>query len=429
MVVTRNLKLSILSLSVVIGIGACNIELVSPGRGFVDGNNNTLQIKSHSTGNVKHIYVSSGSTVKQGDPLISFDNHDVIFRSQSLAKNSDNLEMRMERAELDICATKRFLMSLEQEDEDLIIGAIDDCEYSAQVKADFMGVIKSYQWKTEDFFAYKRDVAQLVVDKQEEVVMIQDSVKITKSKINRLQKHGATALQIEDAKRELNSMKQSLNESRSETTRLQIDVNNKKSAIFNELSERLTRTTDSLHEIKDEMALNSNELALAKLKIDRSTIHSPVSGVVLALEENVGVDYFLEESEAIMLLKKDREDIVISAKFHTKYRGDISLGMKVKIQPSLASAKTTFDGTITRISEDSFEDERKNDDSRYYKVTVTPSEDIPLSEGTEVNVFAVGGEVTVFDYVKSALVKNKTIFEPYESFNSSQKNANIQKEE
>ncbi|MCM0149080.1 HlyD family efflux transporter periplasmic adaptor subunit [Photobacterium galatheae] len=390
-----------------------DIELVSPGRGFVDGKNNTLQIKSHSTGNVKEIFVSSGSEVKNGDPLIAFDNHDVIFKSQSLMKNGSNLQSQLERAELDICTTRRLMDILEKENEKLISHVAAGCEASEDVKRDFVGVIKSYQWKAKDYFAYQEDVAALVEAKRGEAEMIRDSINITKSKIRRLEKHGATALQVEDAKRELNSMLQSLNENESGITKLQIDVSSKKSAIFNELSDRLTRTTDKLYDIKDELALNANELALAKLKIDRSTIHSPINGVVLSLEENVGVDYFLEESEAIMLLQKDESDVVISAKFLAKYRGDISLGMNVNIQPSLASAKTTFKGTITRISEDSFEDDRKNDDSRYYKVTIIPSENIPLSEGTEVNVFAVGGTVTVFDYIRSVLVKNKTIFEPY----------------
>ncbi|ELP5899790.1 HlyD family efflux transporter periplasmic adaptor subunit [Vibrio vulnificus] len=402
-----------LTICALIGIGLSEIELVSPGRGFVDGKNNTLQIKSHSTGNVKEIFVSSGSEVKDGDPLIAFDNHDVIYKSQSLMKNGSNLQSQLERTELDICATRLLMDALESENEKLIEVVIDGCEASDTVKGDFVGVIKSYQWKTKDYFAYKRDISALVKAKKEEAKMIRDSINITKSKIHRLEKHGATALQIEDAKRELNSMLQTLNENESGVTKLQIDVNGKKSAIFNELSERLVRMTDKLYDIHDELALNSNELALAKLKIDRSTIHSPIDGVVLSLEENVGVDYFLEESEAIMLLQKNQSDVVISAKFLAKYRGDISLGMKVNIQPSLASAKTTFSGTITRISEDSFEDDRKNDDSRYYKVSITPSENIPLSEGTEVNLFAVGGTVSVFDYIKSVLVKNKTIFEPY----------------
>ena len=402
-----------LTICTLIGIGLSEIELVSPGRGFVDGKNNTLQIKSHSTGNVKEIYVSSGSEVKDGDPLIAFDNHDVIYKSQSLMKNGSNLQSQLERTELDICATRLLMDTLENEDEKLIESVIDGCEASDKGKHDFVGVIKSYQWKAKDYFAYKKDISALVTAKKEEAKMIRDSINITKSKIRRLEKHGATALQVEDAKRELNSMLQTLNENESGVTKLQIDVNSKKSAIFNELSERLVRMTDKLYDIHDEMALNSNELALAKLKIDRSTIHSPIDGVVLSLEENVGVDYFLEESEAIMLLQKNQSDVVISAKFLAKYRGDISLGMKVNIQPSLASAKTTFSGTITRISEDSFEDDRKNDDSRYYKVSITPSENIPLSEGTEVNLFAVGGTVSVFDYIKSVLVKNKTIFEPY----------------
>ncbi|CAH7170132.1 HlyD family efflux transporter periplasmic adaptor subunit [Vibrio alginolyticus] len=408
------LKYGLGAAALIVGIGLCNIELVSPGKGFVDGNNNTLQIKSHSTGNVSKIYVSSGSKVEAGDSLISFNNHDVIFKSQSLKKNGDNLTMRLERVNLDVCATKSLLEALEQERQDLASNSLKSCISPESEIGELSGVIESYQWKASDFFEYKRAVNNLIKAKGDAAKMIKDSINITESKIKRLKKHGATALQIEDAKRELNNLMQTVNENSSEITRLKIDVSSKKASIFNELTDRLTRATDQLYEIKDEMALNDNEIALAKLKIDRSTIHSPVSGVVLSLEENVGIDYYLEESEPIMLLKKEHEEVIISAKFHTKYRGDIAKGMNVKIQPSLASANTMYLGVITHISEDSFEDDRKNDDSRYYKVKIKPDSTIPLSEGTEVALYAVGGEVSVFDYVKSVLVKNKTVFEPYE---------------
>lgn len=395
------------------GIAMSEIELVSPAKGYMDGKNNTLQIKSHSTGNVSKIFVSTGDVVKEGDQLIAFDNHDVIFKSQSLNKNGSNLQNQLERTELDICATKLLMDTLEKENETLINQITRQCSANDDIMQDFMGVIKSYQWKAKDYFTYKKDIEALVDAKKVEGDMIKDTIEISKSKIKRLEKHGAVALSVEDAKRELNGMMQAMNENQSSVTKLQIDVSTKKATIFNELSDRLMRTTDKLHDIKDELALNKNEQALAQLKIERSTIHSPIAGVVLALEENVGIDYFLEESEAIMLLQKDNSDVVISAKFLAKYRGDISIGMKVNIQPSLASGKTTYEGFITRISEDSFEDEQKKDDSRYYKVSITPSENIPLSEGTEVNVYAVGGSVTVFDWIKSVLIKNKTIFEPY----------------
>ncbi|MCY9861137.1 HlyD family efflux transporter periplasmic adaptor subunit [Vibrio coralliirubri] len=402
-----------LSIIALTGIGLSEIELVSPGRGFVDGNNNTLQVKSHGTGNVSQVYVSSGTLVKEGDRLISFDNHDIIFKSQSLIKNKSNLQSQLERTELDICATKLLMNTIEEGKVSIFSKLSLRCPASDAVMQDFSGIVKSYQWKAEDYFTYKLDIEALVKSKKNEAKMVQDTIEISKSKIRRLEKHGAVALSVEDAKRELNGMMQALNESQSSVTKLEIDVSSKKAAIFSELSDRLTRTTDRLHDIKDELALNDNELALAELKIKRSTIHSPIDGVVLSLEENVGVDYFLEESEAIMLLQKQNSDVVISAKFLAKYRGDISLGMTINIQPSLASAKTIYKGVITRISEDSFEDENKKDDSRYYKVTIKPSEAIPISEGTEVNVFAVGGSVSVFDWIKSVLIKNKTIFEPY----------------
>ena len=407
--------MTLLSLSVFsfAAVSISEIELVSPAKGFMDGKNNTLQIKSHSTGNVSEIFVSSGDVVKQGDKLISFDNQDVIFKSQSLDKNGSNLENQLGRIELDLCATRLLMETIELEDSSLIDKVSGRCKADAEAIIDFSGVIKSYQWKAQDYFTYKQDIEALIAAKKIERGMIEDTTDISKSKIKRLEKHGAVALSIEDAKRELNGMMQSLNENKSSVTKLLIDVSAKKAAIFNELSDRLMRTTDRLHEIKDELALNRNEQELAQLKISRSTIHSPIDGVVLALEENVGVDYYLEESESIMLLQKENSDILISAKFLAKYRGDISVGMKINIQPALASAKKRYTGVIARISEDSFKDEQKNDDSRYYKVSITPMEDIPLPEGTEVNVFAVGGSVTVFDWIKSVLIKNKTIFEPY----------------
>ena len=100
--------MTLLSLSVFsfAAVSISEIELVSPAKGFMDGKNNTLQIKSHSTGNVSEIFVSSGDVVKQGDKLISFDNQDVIFKSQSLDKNGSNLENQLGRIELDLCATR-----------------------------------------------------------------------------------------------------------------------------------------------------------------------------------------------------------------------------------------------------------------------------------------------------------------------------------
>merc|ERR1711991_747207 len=106
--------------------------------------------------------------------------------------------------------------------------------------------------------------------------MVKDSISLGKVKVARLQRHNAPQLQIDDAEKELIALRQGLNKSESETTKLKIDISAKKSLLFNELTDRLTRSKDDLYEIKDKLALNANELSLAKLKLERSTIHSPI---------------------------------------------------------------------------------------------------------------------------------------------------------
>lgn len=410
---SKGLKASIGIAVLLSGILVQKIELVSPASGFVDGKNNTIQIKSHSTGNVSNVFVTSGERVSKGDPLISFDNHDAIFKSLSLSKNGENLRSQVSRLSHDICVSRVLLQALTVEDSSQVSGVLDSCFESEDLKAQFSGIVQNYQWKVRDYFEYKNSVEKLVLAKREELKMIEDTISLGRSKVSRLRKHNAPELQINDAQRELNNLLQGKNKSESEITKLRLDTSTRKSTLFNEISDRLTRARDELYEIKDEVALNDNELELAQLKLKRSTIHAPMSGVILSLEENVGKDYYLEESEAIMILQKERAEMVVSAKFETKFRQNLNVGMQVKIRPSLAGVKGTYTGTIARISEDSFEDDRKNDETRYYKVMIEPDGELDLSEGTEVRVFAVGAEVTVFDFIKSVLIKNKTIFEPY----------------
>lgn len=160
--------------------------------------------------------------------------------------------------------------------------------------------------------------------------------------------------------------------------------------------------------------MNEYELGLNKVKINSSTIVSPINGVVLSLADNVGEDYFLEQSEEIMLLKKEDDEKLVIARFDTKFRGNLVNGMKVNIRPSLASFSSSMEGVITHISEDSFEDKNKNDGSRYYEVKIKlNNSDNNLEEGTEVSVYAIGAYVSLFEYISSVILKTKPTYEIY----------------
>ncbi|CAH7354033.1 conserved hypothetical protein [Vibrio chagasii] len=407
--------LSILSLG---GIGVAlhfaEIEITSPANGFIDGDENNILIKSPMVGNVSEIFVSSGTQVDVGTPLIAFDNQDLIFRTKSLTDNKAALEKSIGDDDAEICLLSNLLSVLEHEDRALLKGAFTECGISREENPLAYGIAKSFEWKVVDYFEYKDSIDILIQSKAVEEAILDKSFSILEDKIVRLEQHNATRLQIDDTLRELNSLSQRKSEYQSEGTRMYIDVSNKKNIIYTEISTRLITTTENIVESRSDLSLTNYELQLSNLKIDRSTIHSPIDGVVLNLEENVGVDYWLDESESVMILKKNDADIIVNARFDTKYRSNIAIGMKVRVQPSLASSRNIFEGSIVHISEDSFEDETRDGDKRYYKVKIVPdSSELTLDEGTEVRVFAVGWTVSLLDYMKSVFFKNSVKFEPY----------------
>lgn len=397
-----------------VGLYHAKIEIVSPANGFVDGDANNILIKSPMVGNVSKVFVSAGTVVEPNTPLIAFDNQDIIFRTKSLTDNKASLEHSVRVDKSEICYLTYLMSVLEKEDKNLLSKGLVECGIESQNDPLALGIAKSFEWKVGDYFEYKTSIEKLIAAKNVEEKILDKSFRILESKIARLEKHNATKLQVDDTLRELNSLSQRKNEYQSEGTRLSIDISNKKNVIYTEISNRLVTTTEKVVKSEDDLSVTNYELELSRLKIARSTIHSPISGVVLNVEENVGEDYWLEESEKVMILKKSDSNIVVNARFDTKYRSNIAIGMKVRIQPSLASSRAVAEGKIVHISEDSFKDDTREGEKRYYKVKITPdSKDLALDEGTEVRVYGVGWTVSLWDYLKSVFIKNRAKFEPY----------------
>ncbi|PSV00888.1 HlyD family secretion protein [Photobacterium kishitanii] len=405
---TKVFALSGISLALTF-IALSHIEIVSPAQGVVDVTNSTLQIKSPSVGYVSNIYVDSGSSVKVGQPLIAFANQDLIYKTKSLKKSIANLVQKSNRLEIEICSTTKLMEDLSH-DKSEYVSVFKDCN----IRPNQISSVDAFVWKASDFNKYKLNVKELATEKKREADLIRENMLLAEAKISRMTKHDAVKLQVESAEQELNNMRQSLSLNDAEVLKLQMEVSSKKNSLFNEFSQKMMASTEQYQRAIDDADVARYELQLYELKIKRSTINSPIDGVVLSLEKNVGHDYYLGESEPIMILKRLSKNMGVTAKFATKYRSSINVGMRVSVMPTLAGNKETFSGAITHISEDSFEDEKTQKKTRYYKVKIKPDREIAFSEGTEVMVYALGEEVSVLDYVSSVFITNKTVFEPYE---------------
>ncbi|UKA04481.1 HlyD family secretion protein [Photobacterium damselae] len=408
------LGMSIAACAIAAGLCAVSmvrVELVSIGTGVVDVNNSALQIKSPSTGYVSHLYVDAGSKVKEGDPLITFANQDLIFKEKSLNQTVKDLQERKRSLSVEVCATTG-LMNLLANGMDSVLDVYNQCK----IEHGNYSSVDAFVWKFKDFLKYSGNVDSLISAKKAQLMMIEKNINLSEKKISRMQRHGAISLQIESAEQELNTQRQSLSTNKTEIMKLDMERSSKKTALFNEFSAKMIQSSEMLEKTKNSYDASLYELQLYELKIKRSTINSPINGAVLSIEKNVGTDYYLGESEPIMILKKTSDNYEVSAKFNSKYRSSIHVGTKVRLQPSLLGVRDTFDGVITHISEDSFDDNKsgvKRAGQRYYKVKIKPSGKMALSSGTEITAYAISDKITVLDYVLSVFEHNKPIFENF----------------
>ena len=392
-------------------ISSVHIELVSIGTGVVDVSNSALQIKSPSTGYVSRMYVDAGSKVKIGDPLITFANQDLIFKEKSLRQTVKDLAERKVGLSVDLCATTS-LMKLLVSGDNQFDGIYKQCG----IKSGGYSSVDSFVWKCQNFMKYSENVDSLIVAKNAQLLMIESNIALSEKKIARMKKHGAVSIQIESAEQESNTQKQSLSSNKTEIMKLDMERSSRKTALFNEYSAKMIQSSEMLEKTKNSYDASVYELQLYELKIKRSTINSPIDGAVLSVEKNIAADYFLGESEPIMILKKSSDDFEVSAKFNSKYRSSIHVGSKVRLQPSLLGVRDTFDGSITHISEDSFDDNKsgaKRAGQRYYKVDIKPNGRMKLSSGTEITAYAISDKITVLDYVLSVFERNTPVFENY----------------
>ena len=413
-----NVKMGVACGVIITGLGIVsqmNIELVSIGTGVIDVNNSALQIKAPSTGYVSKLYVEAGSKVSVGDPLISFANQDLIFKEKSLKQGVSDLTERRKSLSVDICATTNLMGYISSDTH-----SFSDVYNACSVKKGQYSSVDAFVWKCDDFQKYSENVDNLVAAKKTQFKMIDKNIGISERKVERMKNHGAVKLQVESAEQELNTQMQTLTTNQTDVMKLNMERSSRKTALFNEFSQKMIQSTGMLEKTINTYDATVYELQLYDLKIAHSTIHSPVNGAVLSVEQNVGNGYYLGESEPIMILKKTSDDYDVATKFNSKYRSSIHVGTKVKLQPSLLGVRDTFKGVITHISEDSFSDDKggvKRAGTRYYKVNVKPDHQINVSSGTEVTAYAISDKISVSDYLLSVFEQNRPVFEDFRSGN------------
>jgi HlyD family type I secretion membrane fusion protein len=139
---------------------------------------------------------------------------------------------------------------------------------------------------------------------------------------------------------------------------------------------RMEEVATQLREVQVRLDELQPKLAAAREQIARSTVRAPASGTV------VGLKVFTEGGvvaggETLMEIVPQDRVLVIEAKASPTDADDLSVGMETQVRFSALQEKNVpiVKGTISRVSADSFEDERTG--LRYFEIEVmVPSEEL-----------------------------------------------------
>ncbi|EBR3689874.1 HlyD family efflux transporter periplasmic adaptor subunit, partial [Salmonella enterica] len=125
---------------------------------------------------------------------------------------------------------------------------------------------------------------------------------------------------------------------------------------YNRLLGEIVNESKLLSEQKKDILKNTGEMELLRNKVKSNSVLSPVDGVILDITQNLTNGSYIEPSQLVMKIKKDKVDRLIDARFDARYRPFIFKGAKVRIVINSPGYRRYYEGFVSKISVDSFID-------------------------------------------------------------------------
>ncbi len=183
-------------------------------------------------------------------------------------------------------------------------------------------------------------------------------------------------------------------------------------ARLDEVRKRYTNeATERLGEIDRDIARIREAVGSATAQVKRTTIRTPIDGVVKKMRYNTLGGVVLP-GEAIMEIVPVRDELVIEARLSPSDRGYVTTGQSAKIKISTYDFTRygTLDGIVTLIGAGTDKDD---DGEPYFRVVVqaaqqhlgSSSNPLWISPGMEASVDIHTGTRTVFQYFIQPLLK------------------------
>jgi len=405
------LLLSVVTLMAIILLWASVTELdnVVRGSGKTVSEAQNQLVQSSEPGVIRQRYVSEGDVVRRGDLLFDIDPVDAKTQLDQAQKRFASLEIKSIRLKAEVDgASPSFPEAL-----------IEAAPTAVSTE------LALFQARRDDLSSKSAILEQRRLQKLNEIQELKiqfetstNGLKLIRREIETIEplvKNGlAPETRLLALQREEEAAQGQANSAESSQNRVLAGLDEIDEQLKAEQQAYRTSALTDLSAIEGEMAELSARIPALESRVERTSVRSPVDGVINRLNY-VTADAYVSTGDVLLEIVPTGSDLIVETRIDPKDIAEIVLGQEVKISLTAydPSRYDRIDGNVISISADALSDQQTG--QQYYLVDVSLEGTLYEADGSEVTILpgmvasidVLSGKRTVLDYFWQPIAKTK----------------------
>ena len=405
------LLLSVVTLLAIILLWASVTELdnVVRGSGKTVSEAQNQLVQSSEPGVIRQRYVSEGDVVRRGDLLFDIDPVDAKTQLDQAQKRFDALEIKSIRLKAEVDgASPSFPEAL-----------IEAAPTAVSTE------LALFQARRDDLSSKSAILEQRRLQKLNEIQELKiqfetstNGLKLIRREIETIEplvKNGlAPETRLLALQREEEAAQGQANSAESSQNRVLAGLDEIDEQLKAERQAYRTSALTDLSAIEGEMAELSARIPALESRVERTSVRSPVDGVINRLNY-VTADAYVSTGDVLLEIVPTGSDLIVETRIDPKDIAEIVVGQEVKISLTAydPSRYDRIDGNVISISADALSDQQTG--QQYYLVDVSLEGTLYEADGTEVTILpgmvasidVLSGKRTVLAYFWQPIAKTK----------------------
>ena len=405
------LLLSVVTLLAIILLWASVTELdnVVRGSGKTVSEAQNQLVQSSEPGVIRQRYVSEGDVARRGDLLFDIDPVDAKTQLDQAQKRFDALEIKSIRLKAEVDgASPSFPEAL-----------IEAAPTAVSTE------LALFQARRDDLSSKSAILEQRRLQKLNEIQELKiqfetstNGLKLIRREIETIEplvKNGlAPETRLLALQREEEAAQGQANSAESSQNRVLAGLDEIDEQLKAERQAYRTSALTDLSAIEGEMAELSARIPALESRVERTSVRSPVDGVINRLNY-VTADAYVSTGDVLLEIVPTGSDLIVETRIDPKDIAEIVVGQEVKISLTAydPSRYDRIDGNVISISADALSDQQTG--QQYYLVDVSLEGTLYETDGSEVTILpgmvasidVLSGKRTVLDYFWQPIAKTK----------------------